>query len=331
MTDICPAPSICGEYVPEGLRAALGAAGDWRSGMVAAAAQIVSSTVPDSAAVRLCLTGNFVGSVQDRFDADGIGKIYNPGRGSNLAAAKTMVRPDGTTDLIVPLWDVWLREDDPLDDDANTEDAEDLSLFLHNVLHESLHARLQQLFVNNASFDSDLGSLDENDRVFQRLAAEMLEEYIVEVSASAKFPGSSYIDNLPAAIEVVRESLRNALAHSDIDFDGAVEQVQRALKNYWMALMYVAAESRVKSVDLMTVSHLVSDAGWAQYGAPRWRALQTLLNAAPGALDVNERVDLRQIHEDLRDWMKAWITEAGFELRFLDNGGIWAKALRLVF
>lgn len=29
--------------------------------------------------------------------------------------------------------------------------------------------------------------------------------------------------------------------------------------------------------------------------------------------------------------MKAWVTEAGFELTFLDNGGIWAKALRLDF
>lgn len=269
MPHLGPTPAVCGEYIPEKLGVALGAAGDWRSGMVAAAAQIVSSTVPDSTALRLCLTGNFVRSVQDRFDADGVGKTYNPGRGSNLAAAKTMVRPDGTTDLIVPLWDVWLREDDPLNDEANTEDAEDLSLFFHNVLHESLHARLRQLFLNNASFDTDLGSLDENDRVFQRLAAEMLEEYIVEVSASAKFPGSSYIDNLPAAIEAVRESLKSALAHSDIDFAEAVEQVQRAFKNYWMALMYVAAESRVKSVDLKTVSHLVSDAGWARYGAPK--------------------------------------------------------------
>lgn len=323
-------PAIIAEYIPDGLWAALEAAGDWRSGMVTAAAQIVSSTVPDCTAVRLCLTGNFVGSVQDRFDVDGVGKTYNPGRGSNLAAAKTMVRADGTTDLIVPLWDVWLREDDPLDGGAKTEDAEDLSLFMHNVLHEGLHARLRQLFVNNASFDTDLVSLDENDRVFQRLATEM-EEYIVEVSASAKFLGSSYIDNLPTAIEAVRESLRNALAHSDIDFEEAVEQVQRASKNYWMALMYVAAESRVNAVDLKSMSHLVSDSGWAQYGAPRWQELQTLLSAAPGALDVNEKGDLRQVHENLRDWMKAWITEAGFELQFLDNGGIWAKALRIDF
>lgn len=137
MTNVEPDPEVSPlrvitEYLPEELREFVADPSGYPNQLLTMLAAEVLQIAGDAGVV---FSANFIQSVQDRFDARGIGIVYGTNRGANVAVAKSMRTAGGGVDVLINI-DALFIDPESTQSEFDTHHA----LLRHLGAHEAIHA-----------------------------------------------------------------------------------------------------------------------------------------------------------------------------------------------
>lgn len=276
------------------------------SGMAGA----VTSVAPDA---RVVFTGDFVKSVQDRFDAKGVQVAYGIDRGANTVIAKTMRTVDGM-DVVINV-DVLFIDPDTAPQDVHSH----VLLLLHTALHEGAHAQHHRAEEDSEATFNAMGIRTSADNYYAIEAGTIIEEFRAELAAEKQFPLiHPYIESLYDDLESLSVSLSEARAASRYDVPTAARIVKAAGTNFWKALSLAAAHCRATGASLPEV--ITSSPLWQRYGATLWDKLTGALQQLPDPGQSAQIELLQDVTREVMDVLPRYFVSAGVRLGWDPDG-----------
>ncbi|GGE91068.1 hypothetical protein [Mycetocola zhadangensis] len=283
------------EYLPEELREFVADPTQYPNQLLTRLAAEVLQISNDAGVV---YSANFVRSVQDRFDARGVGIIYGTSRGANVAVAKTMRTADGGVDILIDIDALFI-------DPESTEeqlDGHHLLLF-HLAAHEAIHALHHFRGEDSEAVYNSMNVRSSEQRYFATEAGTIIEEYRAELAAESLHPHPSpFSDVLSSDISAFVASTAEARTMVRTDLHAAARLQSAAFTNLWKALSLLAAEIRVRETALP--ASVESSSEWQNVAAPLWAEWCVLLGRLPDGQAEADLARLRSVTTDLIQLLK---------------------------
>ncbi|TFB84245.1 hypothetical protein [Cryobacterium luteum] len=284
--------SIKTEYLPDDVIAVLGDQNATPGLVLKAIVGTIIQTAPDALIV---ITGDFVQSVQDNFDARGVKVTYGTKRGANFVSAKTMRNAEGGATIYVPSGLICGS-----DDESQEQLAWRVSYVLGMAAHEAVHALNHDQAEDSEAVFSEMKITTASEVYYATEAGTIVEEYRAQTSAELAFPyPGSFIENLGDDLDHFGGEVDQARQNVPSDVPEAARIQGTACTNLWKAMAFAAAESRVRGVELP--ASVAENARWQHYAAPLWEAWVAVLAQLPPG---NELAGLDRLTVVTRQLMK---------------------------
>lgn len=252
--------------------------------------------------VRLVITGDFVGSVQQRLAGDRSSE-FDVERGSGMVAAKTMPGPDGFIDVLVPWWffDV---------DREPAQRAESAALVVRTVVHEAHHVAMRQ---NQQGYKhADAESWRETN--LRSAADSVIDEYRAESGVAAtlveEYSPWSPVEVLDALGRDVGKAVASYQEHLDVE--RLAFETGTACLVGWRALAYIAAVDVADRDRSPVTSEVAEDPLWKRLAANYWDEFRAVLQAVPAGRDIMPQADIALAVETLAVLLGKWLDGLGF-------------------
>jgi hypothetical protein len=182
-------------------------------------------------ACNLIFTGDLVMAVNRRVE----GSHYTLDRGSNIVAARTMRRPDGSYDILIGAeWLINFQGDEPGDVAWKTD------ALLHTMAQEPHHVLLSWSGTEAETFQ-DLVDLGTTERQGRKPLAIVLDEYRCEKAANKHHPMARTDDPFSLHLEHFLAELNGSLAECNSDTSAASQRALYAASELWKSLAYAIA------------------------------------------------------------------------------------------
>lgn len=270
---------------------------------------VVRAFAPNPDGVRLVVTGDLVTSVRERSVTEHQQQNYDVARNAGTVGAKTMARPDGTIDVIIPAW--WF---DP--DDSEGMVAGRTSLAKRTTAHEAFHVAMSQAQESSADY-ADVPFVRAN---LLYVADAVMEEYRAEVSLADDLRHAP--EGAWEPLEIVTH-LRGAIRRiacveyqEHLDVGRLSTDVGVECLHAWQFLAYVAAaQTRSDGTLAPLPDDVTGDPLWTWMVEPHWPAFTSILAKFPPGAVRTPRVDLEPVIEELADELHDWLETLGFRWR----------------
>ena len=311
--DVVPV-SVKTEYLPDDAIAVLGDRDATPSVVLRAIVGTIIQTAPDALIV---ITGDFVQSVQDNFDARGVKVTYGTKRGANFVSAKTMRNAEGGATIYLPLGLVFGS-----DDESQEQLTWRVSYVLGMAAHEAVHALNHNQAEDSEAVFNEMQITTASEVYYATEAGTIVKEYRAQVSAELAFPyPGSFIESLCDDADHFGGAVDEARRFVPSDVPAAAAIQGAAGTNLWKAMALAAAESRVRGGELPV--SVAENALWRLYAAPLWEAWVAVLSQLPPG---NERAGLDRLTAVTRQLMKLLAASerlAGVQRSWDDGGGAY--------
>lgn len=265
--------------------------------------------------VRLVITGDFVRSVRERSVTTHQQQNYHVARNAGLVGAKTMPRPNGTIDVLIP---AVLFAPDP---DPVVIDGRD-ALVRRTIAHESGHVAIKQAGEASAGYDDSdwvrLNMLSVADTVIEEYRAELAVPTRLREAADSEWDPLTIVHHL-------RDALNRIAAvdyQSHLDIDKLNYDIGQECLHSWQLLAYIAAARRLDTEPEASMpDEVTSDPIWQWMVHPHWDRFIEILTQVPAASTRTTRTALEpQIHA-LADELHPWLETLGFRWRPVADAG----------
>ncbi|KRE30440.1 hypothetical protein [Agromyces sp. Soil535] len=264
---------------------------------------------------RICFSGDFVQSVQDRFDARDLSVEYGAVRGANFAVAKTMRSASGGVDIVVNAEMLFLPADIDQDEAHNH-----VILLLHLAAHEAVHALHHSRGEDSEATFNSMMITSPSDAYYATEAGTVIEEYRAELVAEQMHANpASTILSFQDDLASLAGSIDDARALSTTDVSRAARLHLAAATNYWKALSLVAARLRAAGTDIPRP--ILTSAGWQKYAAPLWERWQAALGELPIGLAAADAELLREVTREMMPILEQFFVMTGVARSWDADGG----------
>ena len=284
---------------------------------------IIERQTVDSDSVSIVITGRFNESVESR-SPGGPGEAYDNERLAGLAAAKTMPRPDGSIDVVIPgVFFVGLDDESPSAITLRTQ------LLIYLAEHEAQHVGMGQRGESLTSSAHEFAGGMSATR-FTTSAAIVADEYRAELAAvTRRGVDQPYWKSVPESLGSIKPALLDALKirYPGESMERPMSTAYLAAHETWVTLAYLAAHTKVDG-DIQDVPHeLSSSNAWRRYVGTHWGAFGEILNSLPPGNSACDRDVLKGRVIELSELFRLWFNTFGFDLR--DTGsGMYFDVLR---
>lgn len=272
-------------------------------------AAIVRAFAPNPDGVRLVITGDFVSSVRARSVTEHQQQNYDVARNAGEVGGKTMTLPDGTIDVLLP---VYLFLADPDEEIV----AGRTVIATRTVTHEAFHVAMNQAGETVTDYASEpfvRGNL-------LYIADSVMEEYRAEVSLANNLRTAPEGSWEPLQIVThLRDALRRIACveyQAHLDVGRLCTEIGVECMHAWQLLAYIAAAHTQSDGAVAALPDTVtSDPLWVWMVEPHWSAFTGVLSTFPPALVRTSRTDLEPLVSELADKLHAWLETLGFRWR----------------
>ena len=274
----------------------------------------LTDLVPDPGTVRLVVTGDFLASVKDRITEPLERDFFDLRRNDGLVAAKTMRRPDGRIDVLVPAW--WFA----IAPDATADQQKSLEFHARRTLvHEARYVAMSQTGEDDPRFDAEPFAR----RTLLVTANQVIGEYRAESGVGAELRvGSASWDPI-AILTSLRRGLARVVAEyqEHLDIPRLSRETWREASTAWKTLSYCAVELAEPGGGFGEPPESVTSHGlWRAMVGDHWPRFLEILGPVPsGATRVGPGV-LEPAIERLAIELEAWLETLGFRFRDVQGG-----------
>jgi hypothetical protein len=246
-------------------------------------AEVLASLVDRPGEVTLVIPMDFVAAVNLREP----GVDFRSNRGSGVVAARTMPRPDGTVDVLVPAAFIGAKDanDEPLYTARGALDGDPalVQLMRRTIVHEAQHAVMAQRGSDWRAYEA-LGVSPEAAKHHYGAAAKMCDEHRAEYNAiQLTTPKPPTADDVLAVLSHLGQEL--AAAYSDFqgsnDLRELRDQVYAACIHFWTSVAYWAAQFRQGDEIVDVPADIAQLQAWQRYVGGTWGDMMQALSLLP--------------------------------------------------
>ena len=281
--------------------------------------------VPDPMLWRLTFTGNFVATVNSitgRTEENS----YTTARGAGHAGAITIVRDDGTFDIVISADALFLTREDVGSAEAFVSHM--IAAAGHLSRHEAGHAALK-LRSKDADVFQNTSCPDKSDAANRRLLAPHIDDHRIERYTASRAPSPlSHVDHVADTIAHLRSELNTAALTSRSDIDSAAQRTLAAANSMIRVLAYLAAELGVDEEGKPRRPEPLPD-GWAEYVEDSWDAWSRTFHRLTPVDQPMSTDDIGAVLVDLCHLMTIWLHDIGVDAGVTedDDGYVsWTKS-----